>query len=308
VIEFHEQRVEQPHQPVPPVTIASRQCASDARRQQWREGRLRARGFGLGLALWLLIPAAAFAQTPSAATDQSEINTDRPDFTESSVVVGKGVIQLEGGFTSGSDHEDGVETNDIRFPQTLLRIGLSKRFELRLGADGLVTDSVRPDGQPAVRTSGFSAIAVGGKYVLRESDDGLALAIIPILAIPTGSDAFSGSVDPAVKFTWAHGLPHGFDVSGNVNFASVENNGHRDFLRVASVSFSHALAPTWEGYWELITAFDSAECACTFNTGVTRLFGRNFQLDAEAGWGLTDSATDWFVGFGFGVRFPKRSH
>ena len=89
----------------------------------------------------------------------------------------------------------------------LLRIGLAKRFELRVGADGFVTDSVRPDGQPSQRTSGFSAVALAGKYVLRESDDGLALAVIPILAIPTGSDAFGGSVDPAVKLTWAHGLP-----------------------------------------------------------------------------------------------------
>jgi hypothetical protein len=187
-------------------------------------------------------------------------------------------------------------------------MGLSTRFELRLGADGFVTDSVRPDGQQSQRTSGFSAIAVGGKYVLRESEDGLALSVIPILAIPSGSDTISGSVDPAVKFTWAHGLPRGFDVSGNFNFASVENDDHREFLRVASVSFSHALAPKWEGFWELIAAFDGGQCACTFDTGVTRLFGRNFQLDVEAGWGLTDSATDWFVGFGFAVRFPKRSH
>ena len=259
------------------------------------------------LVLWLLIPAPAFAQTSSPTPDESEINTDRPDFTESSAAVGKGVIQLEGGFTSGSDHEAGVETNDIRFPQILVRIGLSKRFELRLGGDGFITDDVRPDGQSDQRTSGFGAISVAGKYVLRDSDEGLSLAVIPILSIPSGSDAFGGSVDPAVKFTWAHGLPAGFDASGNFNFASVDNNGHRDFLRVASVSFSHALAPKWEAYWELITAFDSAECACTFDTGVTRLFGRNFQLDVEGGWGLTDSATDWFVGFGFAVRFPKRA-
>ena len=68
---------------------------------------------------------------------------------------------------------------------------------------------------------------------------GLALAVIPILAIPTGSGPFEGGVDPAVKLTWAHGLPAGFDVSGNVNVASVSNNGHRDVVRVASVSFSH---------------------------------------------------------------------
>jgi hypothetical protein len=216
---------------------------------------------------------------------------------------------LEGGFTSASDDEDGVETNDIRFPQVLARIGLARRFELRVGADGFVTDAVRTDGQPLTqRTSGFSAVTIGGKYVLRESEGGLALAVIPILAIPSGSDAFGGSVDPAIKFTWAHGLPAGFDVSGNFNFASVDNYGHRDFLRVASVSFSRELAPKWEGFWEFVSAFDGGSCACTFDTGVTRLFGKNFQLDVEGGWGLTNAATDWFVGFGFAVRFPSRSH
>ncbi len=255
---------------------------------------------------WLLCAAPVCAQTVPATPDESEINTDRPDFTESSLVVGTGVIQLEGGFTSGSDHADGVETNDIRFPQMLLRIGLAKRFELRVGADGFVTDSVRPDGQPSQRTSGFSAIALAGKYVLRESDDGLALAVIPILAIPTGSDAFGGAVDPAVKLTWAHGLPGGFDVSGNVNVASVSQNGHRDVARVASVSFSRDLAPKWDAFWEIVSSFDSGHCACTFDTGVSHIVGHNFEVDVEAGWGLTSSATDWFAGFGFGVRFPRR--
>ena len=291
MIEFHEQRVEQPHQTVPPDAIASRQCASDTRPQQCRSRRSRL-SRSLWLMAWLLCAPPVFAQTVPATPEDSEINTDRPDFTESSAVVGTGVIQLEAGFTSGSDHADGVETNDIRFPQMLLRIGLAKRFELRVVADGLVTDSVRPDGQPSQRTSGYSAITLAGKYVLRQSDDGLALAVIPILAIPTGSGPFEGSVNPTVKLTWAHGLPAGFDVSGNINLGSVSNN----------------LAPKWDAFWEIVGSFDSGDCACTFDTGVSHILGHNLELDVEAGWGLTSSAPDWFAGFGMGVRFPKRSH
>ena len=58
--------------------------------------------------------------------------TDRPDFTESTVTVGRGVMQLECGYTFTADDEAGVRTNNHSFPETLLRVGmLAEWFELR---------------------------------------------------------------------------------------------------------------------------------------------------------------------------------
>ena len=58
--------------------------------------------------------------------------TDRPDFTEASVTVGRGVTQLECGYTFIHDDDNGVRTNNHSFPETLLRVGtLAEWFELR---------------------------------------------------------------------------------------------------------------------------------------------------------------------------------
>src|SRR6476660_4890676 len=52
------------------------------------------------------------------------LEADRPDFTESPKTVGKGVVQLEMGYTFTSDSEDGAHTAKHSFPETLLRVGV----------------------------------------------------------------------------------------------------------------------------------------------------------------------------------------
>src|SRR4029079_12127360 len=51
------------------------------------------------------------------------LETDRPDFTESATTVGKGVCQLETGYTFTSDNSGGVRTANHSFPEALLRVG-----------------------------------------------------------------------------------------------------------------------------------------------------------------------------------------
>src|SRR6202007_2962867 len=75
------------------------------------------------------LSAVSFAQTPPATTDP-EIVTDRPDVTESSVVVPKGSLQVENGMTWTNDH--GAQTFDLS--ETLIRLGISNRTEIRIVA------------------------------------------------------------------------------------------------------------------------------------------------------------------------------
>src|SRR4051794_22638848 len=52
------------------------------------------------------------------------LEADRPDFTESPKTVGKGVVQLETGYTFTSDSADGEHTANHSFPEMLLRVGV----------------------------------------------------------------------------------------------------------------------------------------------------------------------------------------
>ena len=62
------------------------------------------------------------------AEKKAELNTDRPDFTESSVTVPRGRLQMESGVT-WSDEPGGSEV--LSGPELLFRYGLFEKTELR---------------------------------------------------------------------------------------------------------------------------------------------------------------------------------
>ena len=244
-------------------------------------------------------PVVAAAPAPPAA-ERGELVTDRPDFTESSLVVGKGIWQLE----TGTSVVGEADARAFTAPQALLRIGITDRFELRLGGSGFLAE--RPTAG-AARTTGGSDFEVGAKLtVLDEQRHGMGLSLIPIVSLPVGSEAFtSGGVDPTLKITWARDLPSGFGLSGNVNVMSQTEDDAHVARGAFSVSVGHELLLGWSGYAE-VYGFSSVErdgpAAWTVNGGLTHGIGPDRQFDVTVGRGVTAAADDWFVSAGFSLR------
>ena len=84
------------------------------------------------LGFFLSIPAVAATQR-----ELPDLVTDRPDITESSAVVGRGVWQLESGISFERDGSGSDGSRVFSAPMALVRLGVSDRLELRIGADGL---------------------------------------------------------------------------------------------------------------------------------------------------------------------------
>jgi hypothetical protein len=271
---------------------------------------IRCASFGAALTVTLLFAAGSplLAQTPSSSQghDVPELVTDRPDFTESSNVVGSGVLQIESGTTFEHDRDAGVRNGMLSTP-SLLRLGVSNRLEFRLASDGVLSESLNFASRHE-RTTGGADTEVGVKYMLTENPfHGTSFALIAAMSLPTGADGLSsGGYDPGVKFTWARDLPRGFGLSGNFNLASVTAGDDREWERSVSLSLGHGLGEQWGAYWETYGFVDGDGCACTFNTGVTRALGRHMQIDFEVGRGITSSAPDWFAGVGFAIRRMHR--
>ena len=247
--------------------------------------------------IYLTTAAVSAAQSSSSAP---ELVTDRPDFTESSEVVGHHVVQIETGLRL---EKSDAATRQVSTPQVLVRVGLGSRLELRFAGDGYVSQSVQtPAGQ--VRTSGHSDMELGAKVKFLTADAaGLDMAVIPFVSLPTASAGFgSTGYDPGVKLTWARELPQGFGLSGNINAASVTEDAGRRWEKEVSVSLGHSLGGAWGMYWEGYGALAGGSCDCTVNTGVSRAIGENSQIDFEVGRGVSGAAQDWFVGVGFAVR------
>ncbi len=99
----------------------------------------------------------ASAPPASAASDTSNIGDiapDRPGLGDGSGIVGRGVWQVETGWSFESEHQDGTVLHELALPLALFRVGVTDRFELRVGADGLLSDTSSSPGSR--RTSGRS--------------------------------------------------------------------------------------------------------------------------------------------------------
>lgn len=254
--------------------------------------------------LLILAPVPLFAQDSNGLP---ELVTDRPDFTESSRVAGRGIVQLEMGTTFESNTVSGDRDRTVSTPLALARIGVSRRLELRFSTDGYVLDSLR-SGFGQSTTKGQADIEVGAKFVLSNgvATHGLEMAVIPMASLPTGSDSMSsGTVDPTVKFTWAKDLARDFGLSGNYNVSRIGDELGRYTEHALSLSLGHDLPGGFGGYWETYGFMPKGRpgtAAWTVNTGVTHGIGGNAQVDVEVGRGVTAAAPDWFIGVGVGIR------
>jgi hypothetical protein len=128
--------------------------------------------------------------------------SDRPDFVEASVTVGRGVRQLEMGYTYFSD--DSTRFTAHSYPELLFRAGvLADWLELRVGWNfGSMADGF----DPVSRTSaGAEDLYLGIKVGLTPQDGILPeMALVPQMTLPTGHPEFTGhQVNPGIN--WLYG-------------------------------------------------------------------------------------------------------
>ena len=252
---------------------------------------------------------------PAAPID-GPLVTDRPDFTESTVTVPDGRIQLEAGYTYTYDSGDGVRTQDHTYPEILLRVGLREDVELRLEWTGWShVEEVfreRNDAGRRVkvrdRNDGGNDMNIGLKFHLIDQDGWVPdFGIIVDADVPTGANGqTSGDVDPAVKLLWAYDLTDKLALAGNVNFAAPTSDTGRFFQASSSLSLAAGITERLGGYVEYFGFYpgERGQGDTHFvNGGFTYLITNNFQVDIRVGMGLNDEADDLFTGLGFAWRF-----
>jgi len=268
----------------------------------------------------VLIGALCCAAAPMAHAhdDHPEaMVTDRPDQTESAIVVRPGKLQIETGLTITKD-DDG---HALEIPGTLFRVGIVERFELRIGMSGM-NKSFGTDGE-----AGLGDIDLGGKLRLWDERGWRPEAALLFSAsLPVGEDEFSsGRIDPSFRFSFAHTLSERVGLGYNLGMTwetgeEVRSEHFRAWLtgreRVEKETdvFVNYTATVGVGLTDQLGMFveffgdvglDDADTAHYFDGGFTWAPLTHLQFDLSAGVGLNDAASDWFVGAGCSVRFPR---
>ncbi len=264
-----------------------------------RSGRLAASLLTLGLAA-----CAALGET---GDDVPEMVTDRPDATESASIVPQGSVQLEAGY----DHIDleGTATIDD-FPNAIVRIGLTRPVELRVGWRGYRWQDPGNDG--AADTS------LGVKFRFVEPHGARpAMALLVDARFPTGSAGISAiHVDPGVRLLFAHDLTERLSLGYNIGalwtsaLSGSEAGESRGTLSAFTWTASLGIGATERlGFYAEFFGESglSADGGATtfFDGGATYSIRRNLQVDLGVGVGLSDGADDWFSTLGVSHRWPR---
>lgn len=246
--------------------------------------------------------------TPAAADDPPELISDRPDQTESPNTVPPGFFQLELGASITVNDIGSFRRETLSLPETLLRIGLSERLELRLGWAGVQDEEVELSGR-SFDLDGNGDTELGFKIGLSENaESGLTTALLVSTSVPTGDDEFtSDRFDPSIRFALGRPVSERIDLGLNVGVAiGSELNG---ILSSAfySLATGFGLTDRLGAYIEIfgdVGLSREGGAANYFDGGFTFLVRPDIQLDIEGGVGLSDNADDWYAGIGLVVFWP----
>jgi hypothetical protein len=238
------------------------------------------------------------------------LEADRPDFTESPKTVGKGVVQIETGYTFSSDSEDGVHTINHSFPETLLRVGvLADWLEFRAEWNYEI-ERARVGGVSETR-SGADDMTLGFKIALTEQQCCLPeTGIILDLSVPTGANAFTtGEVQPGVNYCYSWKLGKDWSLSGSTAIGGavddVTNDPYSEFTQ--SLSLGHSWSKNVDSFSEFYVlspiSADTNRPQDYFNAGFAVHINKDLQWDIRAGVGLNEAADDFFAGSGLTLRY-----
>ena len=237
------------------------------------------------------------------------IATDRPDFVEASVAVGKGRIQLEAGYTFIQDRADGKKVVHHSYPEALLRIGMfADWFELRIGQNlGGEFDSSLDNG-----VHGAEDLYLGMRFDLAEQKGVLPeMSLVFQTLVPTGHSAFTAQqMLPGFNFLYGWDIVEDrwtLGASTQLN-RRVDDSNHYYAEFAQAFTLGKKWTPRLGQYTEWFTlvpcgAITEARTEHYLDGGFTYLITDNFQVDIRAGVGLNRAANDFFAGSGFGIRY-----
>ena len=271
-----------------------------------------AAALGLGLALLAPISAPAQAQTqaPAASAGDDYINPDRPGIADGSNVVGAGRFQIETGVQEEFRRTGGASDRTLLLP-TLLRLGLSKDWELRVETTGAyIWDRVSDPASGVTKSQGSDPVSLGVKYHFQDTA-GMSqpsLGVILRVFAPSGSGPFKTAhptADLRLAADWD--IAPKWSLNPNVGVAVYESGGRTYEAGLFATTLNYNPSPILNFFID--TGVQSPEIkggrtSVIYDAGIAYIVGHDIQLDASVGTGAAGSTPPHpFVSVGISKRF-----
>lgn len=243
------------------------------------------------------------------------IVTDRPHFSEASSLVGKGVAQLETGYTYSFNNFAGSYNSSHSFPENLFRVGMFVEwFEFRFAYNFLHEFNRDTPGDPSITNFGGDDLYLGAKLALFEQDGIIPeMAIFPQTRIPAGHQAYTAKqMLPGFNLAYSWLLNSLIEIEINTQLnRQVDDNGiyYPEFIQTFNIEYDiNDFVNAFTEYFGIFPSGATAPTAGPLNYlhgGFWFYLTPDLQFDIHAGWGLNERSDDFFGGVGLSARFGK---
>jgi len=235
-----------------------------------------------------------------------QLETDRPDATESPVTVDKGHFQLESSFFSWSKNDSGGTRTEVwSIAESNLKYGLSDELDLQM---------VWTPYQHEIKTSsaGKSSIQDASdlvfrlKYNLWGNDEGeTAFGLMPVVKIPTssrlGNDKWEGGM--IAPFAWSAGEKWSLGAQVEIQRIFDGDSTKWDWEVSHTTVIGLDLTDQWGIYLEYLGVRSSDGYGAHLSSGVTYALSDVAQLDVGTLVGVNDDAEDLTLFSGISWKF-----
>ncbi|MBS2010074.1 MAG: transporter [Cyanobacteria bacterium SZAS TMP-1] len=225
------------------------------------------------------------------------IETNRPSFMASPLVVPRGSLQLENGtLFSGLRH--GQWSYDL--PKTEVRIGALKNTELQMFVPDFFL--MRDNNSTAGRVSNLSEIGIKQHIAVAPKLD---MAVIVAVSAPTGSPQINGpGTIPALRAPYIYALNSKWGLGGMQSL--LIRDQWRNVEWQPDVLLCRSIGSRSGAFIEYGGSFAQNHNPINLiHFGGVYKISHCQQLDCQFGFGLNESAPSAFVGAGYSVRFDQ---
>ena len=221
----------------------------------------------------------------------SQISTDRPDQTEGTFVLDKGIAQIESGWTFDTD---------LGSLNTLLRIGTFKGIELRVN-----TNIISGTEDMSGLFPELSDLEIGAKFnLLNKSSSSTKISLLSHLALPIGDYNNEGLLS---RLLFSHDLSESFQIAYNLGYNKYFENNievNSTGIFVYSLVLSKSFGPVGT-FIEVFGNNGSNQTQSNWDLGLTYLIKDNLQADISYGNGINNDLS--YLSIGAAWNFSTKS-
>jgi len=239
----------------------------------------------------LIAPAIA---ADACSGNQSDIATDRPDVTNSSLVVPVGSLQSENGIDLVSRNEGRV----LDGTNTRLRMGIAPCVEVLVDVPSY-SAVVQGTGE-----WGFSNISPALKWQISPLPGKFDLSVTTGVGLPTGAQRISGpGAQPYLQFPWSFELTENWAVNGMVTEFYRPSDPASPLTSEFTLVLERKLTSRADLFVEYVADVRSGGATSQLiNSGMAYRVTPTQQVDFHIAFRLDRAAPSWIVGVGYSFR------